>query len=89
LELSCANCHEDNYGNYIRSDHLSQGHTNGFPVYRLKDAGLVSSQSRFVGCVRDTRAETFAAGSDEFNALELYVASRGNGLAVEGVSVRH
>lgn len=89
LEMSCANCHEDNYGNYIRSDHLSQGQTNGFPVYRLKDAGLVSAQGRFVGCVRDTRAETFAAGSDEFNALELYVASRGNGLAVEGVSVRH
>ncbi|RUS59642.1 sulfur oxidation c-type cytochrome SoxA [Pseudorhodobacter sp. E13] len=89
LELSCASCHEDNYGNYIRSDHLSQGHINGFPVYRLKDAGLVSPQSRFVGCVRDTRAETFAAGSDEFNALELYVAARGNGLAVEGVSVRH
>ena len=89
LELSCANCHEDNNGNYIRSDHLSQGHTNGFPVYRLKDAGLVSAQGRFVGCVRDTRAETFKAGSDEFNALELYVAARGNGLAVEGVSVRH
>ncbi|WP_050526940.1 sulfur oxidation c-type cytochrome SoxA [Pseudorhodobacter aquimaris] len=89
LELSCANCHEDNNGNYIRSDHLSQGHTNGFPLYRLKDAGLVTAQGRFVGCVRDTRAETFAIGSDEFNALELYVASRGNGLAVEGVGVRH
>ena len=27
LELSCANCHEDNYGNMIRADHLSQGHS--------------------------------------------------------------
>jgi sulfur-oxidizing protein SoxA len=25
LELSCANCHEQNYGNNIRADHLSQG----------------------------------------------------------------
>jgi len=89
LELSCANCHEDNYGNYIRSDHLSQGQTNGFPVYRLKDAKLTTPQGRFVGCVRDARAETFKIGSDEFNALELYVAARGNGLAVEGVSVRN
>lgn len=89
LELSCANCHEDNYGNYIRSDHLSQGQTNGFPVYRLKDTKLTTAQGRFVGCVRDTRAETFKIGSDEFNALELYVASRGNGLSVEGVSVRN
>ena len=89
LEMSCANCHEDNAGNYIRADHLSQGQVSGFPVYRLKDAALVTAQQRFVGCVRDTRAETFKAGSDEFKALELYVASRGNGLGIEGVGVRH
>jgi sulfur-oxidizing protein SoxA len=89
LEMSCANCHENNYGRMIRADHLSQGQVNGFPTYRLKDAGILSAQQRFVGCVRDTRAETFKAGSDEFKALELYVASRGNGLSVEGVSVRH
>lgn len=89
LEMSCANCHEDNAGRYIRADHLSQGQINGFPVYRLKDAGIVTAQQRFVGCVRDTRAETFKTNSDEFKALELYVASRGNGLSVEGVSVRH
>jgi len=89
LEMSCANCHENNYGRMIRADHLSQGQVNGFPTYRLKDAGILSAQQRFVGCVRDTRAETFKAGSDEFKALELYVASRGNGLSIEGVSVRH
>lgn len=89
LELACANCHEDHYGDWIRADHLSQGMTNGFPVYRLKQAGLVSQHNRFRGCIRDTRAETFGIGSDAFRALELYVASRGNGLPVEGVSVRH
>jgi len=89
LEMSCSNCHEDNQGQMIRADHLSQGQINGFPVYRLKDAGILSAQQRFVGCVRDTRAETFKPDSDEFKALELYVASRGNGLSVEGVSVRH
>ena len=88
LELSCANCHEDNYGNYIRADHLSQGQTNGFPTYRLKQAKLISKHNRFRGCIRDTRAETFAEGSDEFRALELYVASRGNGLSVETPAVR-
>lgn len=89
LDLSCANCHEDNYGNYIRADHLSQGQVNGFPVYRLKNAKLNGVHSRFKGCVRDTRAETYAVGSEEFIALELYVASRGNGLSVEGPSVRN
>ena len=88
LELSCANCHEDNSGNMIRADHLSQGQTNGFPTYRLKQAKLISRHNRFRGCIRDTRAETFAEGSDEFRALELYVASRGNGLSVETPAVR-
>lgn len=89
LEMACANCHEQNAGMMIRADHLSQGQINGFPTYRLKDAGMVTAQQRFVGCIRDTRAETFKAGSDELKALELYVASRGNGLSVEGISVRH
>ena len=88
LELSCANCHEDNYGNMIRADHLSQGHTNGFPTYRLKNTKLNSIHGRFKGCIRDTRAQTFSPGSDEFRALELYVAWRGNGLSVETPSVR-
>lgn len=89
LELSCANCHEDSYGLMIRADHLSQGQINGFPVYRLKNTKLNGSHSRFKGCIRDTRAETYAPGSDEFVALELYVASRGNGLSVEGPSIRN
>ncbi|MBM9594882.1 sulfur oxidation c-type cytochrome SoxA [Roseitranquillus sediminis] len=89
LELACANCHEDNWGNYIRADHLSQGQTNGFPVYRLRNARLNSTHQRFYGCIRDTRAETFPVGSPEFVALELYVASRGNGLSVEAPSVRN
>lgn len=89
LEMSCATCHEDNYGNFIRADHLSQGQINGFPVYRLKDAALVSIHQRFKGCIRDTRAETFNEGSPEFIALELYVASRGNGLSVEGPAIRN
>ena len=37
LELSCANCHEENNGNMMRADHLSQGQINGFPTYRLKN----------------------------------------------------
>lgn len=88
LELSCANCHEDNYGVMIRADHLSQGQINGFPTYRLKQAKLISRHNRFRGCIRDTRAHTFAEGSDEFRALELYVASRSNGLSVETPAVR-
>ena len=89
LDLSCASCHEENYGNMIRADHLSQGQINGFPTYRLKNAKLNTTHARFKGCVRDTRAETFKPAGDEFIALELYVASRGNGLSVEAPAVRN
>ena len=89
LELSCAHCHEQNYGNLIRADHLSQGQVNGFPTYRLKNANIVSVHNRVRGCIRDTRGEPYAVGSPEFVALELYVASRGNGLTVEGPAVRN
>jgi len=89
LDMACANCHEDNFGNMIRADRLSQGQINGFPTYRLKNAKLNSIQARFKGCMKNIRAEPYAVGSDEFRALELYVASRGNGLSVEGPSVRN
>ncbi len=89
LDMACANCHEDNFGNMIRADRLSQGQSNGFPVYRLKNAKLNSIQARFKGCMKNIRAEPYAVGSEEFRALELYVASRGNGLSVEGPSVRN
>lgn len=88
LELACANCHEESMGRMIRADHLSQGQINGFPTYRLSDAGLVSIHQRFFGCIRDTRGEPFQPGSEEFRALELYVASRGMTLPIEGVAVR-
>lgn len=89
LDLACSNCHEDNYGNMIRADHLSQGQTNGFPNYRLKNAKINTVQGRFKGCMSNVRATPYKEGSDEFKALELYVASRGNGLAVESPSVRN
>ena len=89
LNFACASCHEENNGRMLRADHLSQGHINGFPVYRLKWQGMGSIHRRFRGCVKDTRAETYPVGSDEFIALELYVAWRGEGLSVEGPSVRN
>ena len=89
LNMACSNCHEDNYGNMIRADHLSQGHINGFPVYRLKWGGLGSIHRRFKGCMDNIRAKPFKRGSDEFIALELYLASRGEGLSVETPSVRN
>jgi len=89
LDLSCSNCHEDNFGNMIRADHLSQGQINGFPAYRLKNAKLNSTHARFKGCMKNVRAVPYKEGSDEFKALEFYLASRGTGLSIESPSVRN
>ena len=88
LNLSCASCHEQNNGKYIRADHLSQGNVNGFPTYRLKQNQLISLHNRFRGCIRDTRAEFPDAFSDTLMGLEVYTTWRGTGLSVETPAVR-
>ncbi|MEM7743283.1 MAG: sulfur oxidation c-type cytochrome SoxA [Pseudomonadota bacterium] len=89
LDMACAQCHEDNYGMMIRADHLSQGMINGFPTYRFKWQGLGSLHRRFSGCMKNIRATPFKRGSDEFVALEAYLAWRGAGLGIEAPSVRN
>jgi sulfur-oxidizing protein SoxA len=88
LGLACSNCHEDNEGKMLRADLVSQGQTNGFPTYRFDWQRLGSVQKRFQGCNSMVRAEPFALGSEEYTALELFAASRGQGLPVEAPSVR-
>ena len=73
----------------IRADLLSQGHSNGFPTYRLKWQGMGSLHRRFKGCMDQVRAAPYKRGSDEFLALELYLATRGAGLSVETPAVRN
>ncbi|MBO0750795.1 MAG: sulfur oxidation c-type cytochrome SoxA [Bradyrhizobiaceae bacterium] len=89
LDLACASCHERNYGRNLRADFLSQGQSNGFPVYRLRDQRLVPLHERMQGCIFDIRGIPYAPLSDEFVALELYLAWRGSGLPVETPAVRN
>ena len=89
LDIACSQCHEDNYDTMIRADHLSQGHINGFPTYRLKNAKVNTVHGRFKGCMKNIRAQPYKEGGPEFKALELYVASRGNVLSVETPAVRN
>ena len=80
---------EDNYGNYIRADMLSQGNINGFPLYRLKWNGVGSTHRRFRGCMKNIRATPLPYGHEDYVALELYTAWRGNGLKVEAPAYRN
>jgi sulfur-oxidizing protein SoxA len=88
LDMACSSCHEDQYGNYVRADLLSQGQINGFPLYRLKWQKLGSAHRRFRGCNKNVRAQPYAYGADEYVNLELYIAWRGQGLPVETPAVR-
>ena len=88
LDMACAHCHEVNFGNQIRAEVLSQGHSNGFPTYRLKWQKPGSLHRRFKGCNEQVRSKAFKRGSPEYTALELYLAWRGQGLPVETPAVR-
>jgi sulfur-oxidizing protein SoxA len=89
LDMSCMNCHEENNGNMIRANKLSEGQSNGFPTYRLKWQKPGSIHRRFRGCNKQVRSKPYGYGSDEYVNLELYVAWRGRGLSVETPSVRN
>ena len=90
LNLSCADCHQYHAGQRARSETLSPaiGKTAHFPSWRLKDDGLVPLQSRFAGCVRDTRAKPYTPYGPEFSNLEYFLSYIDNGLVITGPAVR-
>jgi len=88
LNLSCPQCHEDHAGDRLRGDVISQGQINAFPIYRLLWSEPGSRHRMFEWCMESVRAEPFKRGSDEFVALELYLATRGAGLLIEAPGVR-
>ena len=88
LNLSCAHCHERNWGRTLLAEPISQGQSNGFPAYRLEWQGLGSLHRRLRACQFGIRAEQSAPGSQELLDLELYLAWRANGLPVEAPAVR-
>jgi L-cysteine S-thiosulfotransferase len=88
LDLACAHCHEQYAGQRLRGEVVSQGQTNGFPVYRLTWQTLGSTHRMFEWCNASVRAEPYPYGSDEYVNLELYLAWRGRGLPVETPAIR-
>jgi len=87
-QLACSHCHVEQAGHHLRGDLLSQGQTNGFPIYRLLWDRMGSVQRMFRWCNEGVRAEPYDFGSDEYIGLEIYLAERGRGLPVETPAVR-
>jgi sulfur-oxidizing protein SoxA len=88
LDLSCASCHEDNWGKRLGGSVIPQAHPNGYPLYRLEWQAIGSLQRRLRNCMIGVRAEPFAFGAPEFIDLELYLMERARGLPVETPAVR-
>ena len=88
MNLACFMCHDQRVGHHLRAERISQGHVNGFPAYLLRWERVASVHRRFQFCNEQARAEPLAIGSDDYNALQLYVAWRGLGLAIETPAVR-
>lgn len=88
FNLSCQQCHTENWGKQLRGDTISQGHGNGFPAYRLEWQSLGSLQRRLRDCDTGVRAEPLPFGDETYIALELYLAARSQGLALESPAVR-
>ena len=88
LNLSCHQCHDENWGKKLRGDTISQGHGNSFPAYRLEWQTLGSLHRRLSDCDAGVRAEPYPLGSDVYTAVELYLAKRAEGLPIETPGVR-
>jgi sulfur-oxidizing protein SoxA len=88
LNLSCATCHDDNWGRKLGSVTVPQAHPTGYPVYRLEWQSLGSLQRRLRNCMIGMRAEPYPYGSAEYIALEAFLMSRARGLPVETPAVR-
>jgi sulfur-oxidizing protein SoxA len=88
LNLSCQNCHEDNWGQKLAGIAMPQGHPTGYPLYRLEWQSLGSLQRRLRNCLIGMRAEPYAYGADEYVDLELFLMWRARGMKVETPAVR-
>ena len=88
INLSCAQCHDDNWGRKLAGAVLPQGHPNGYPLYRLEWQSLGSLQRRLRNCMVGMRAEPYAYGSPENVDLELYLMWRARGMPLETPAVR-
>ena len=88
LNLSCANCHDDNWDKKLAGSAITQAHPTGYPIYRLEWQALGSLQRRLRSCISGIRAQTYDYGAPELVALELYLMSRARGMPMEAPAVR-
>ncbi len=88
LNLSCAQCHDENAGGHLGGAPIPEAHPTGYPIYRLEWQAMGSLQRRLRGCFTGVRSEPWPYGSDGYIALEAYLMQRAAGMTMETPAVR-
>ena len=88
MNLACTQCHDANPGKRIGAETISEGHSNGYPTYRLRWQTLGSLERRLRACFSGIHAEMPPYGDPLLAELEAYLAWRGRGLPIEAPAVR-
>jgi sulfur-oxidizing protein SoxA len=88
LDLSCGQCHDDNWGKKLAGNLVPQAMPTGYPIYRLEWQNVGSLQRRLRNCISGMRAEVYDFGAPELVDLEFYLMWRARGMAMEAPAVR-
>ena len=88
LDLSCAQCHDDNWGKKLAGNLVPQAMSTGYPIYRLEWQEVGSLQRRLRNCMSGMRAEPYDFGAPELVDLEYFLMWRARGLEMESPAVR-
>jgi L-cysteine S-thiosulfotransferase len=88
LNLSCAQCHDDNWSGRLAGAPVTQGQPTGYPIYRLEWQNLGSLQRRLRNCLTGIRTIVPTLGAQELVDLELYLMWRARGMTLETPGVR-
>lgn len=87
-DLSCHDCHDTLAGKRLGGSSIPQGHSTGYPIYRLEWQSVGSLQRRLRGCMTAVRSEPYAYGASELVDLEAHLAKRAAGMPLEAPAVR-
>jgi sulfur-oxidizing protein SoxA len=88
MNLACTHCHDQQAGKTLLVEKISQGQPTAWPAYRMEWQAAGTLERRLRACFLGVRAEMPPYRSEDLVALQLYLAWRAQGLALEAPGVR-
>ena len=88
LDFDRRSCHDKLYGKRVCNQNISQDHGVAYPAYRVEWQTLGSLNRRLRACYFGMETDAPAASDPILADLELYLAWRAQGLAIEAPGVR-